>query len=69
MKKGKKYYGYFDSGSTYNREPFEDTSLRRLKATMRKVAYGNNTGSGCRWWIQDTLDYVGHEYPVAEGNE
>ena len=63
----KLYYGYFDTGSTYNRDPIEDTNLARLKKTMQDIAYGNNTGSGCSWWIYDNLDCEKDDYTVAEG--
>jgi len=63
----KTYYGFFSTGSTYNREPITDTNLKRLKRTMKSIACGNNVGSGCRWWIQDELTARGAEYPIAEG--
>jgi hypothetical protein len=65
--KRKEYYGFFSTGSTYNREPITENNLAKLKKTMRSIAYGNNTGNGCRWWIQDELSARGAEYPIAEG--
>jgi hypothetical protein len=67
MKIKKLYYGFWTNGNSYNRDPIEGTNLAKLKKTMRQIAYGNDTGSGARWWIQDELTYRGHEYPVAEG--
>jgi len=66
-----KYYGYWSNGNSWNREPYEDTNLRRLKKTMRGIARGNNTGTGCRWLILDSLDdeTYQNEHTVARGRD
>ncbi len=65
------YYGYWGNGSTYNNEPYEDTSLRRLRKAMRQIARGNNTGGGGWWTIWDTDDAdacnADEAHMVAEG--
>ncbi len=63
----KVYYGYWTTGSSYNREGYEFSNLRKAKKTMRAIAKGNNTDSGARWWIQNGLDQYAHDYPIAEG--
>lgn len=65
-----KYYGYWSTGSSYNRGAYEFTSLREARKTMRAIAKGNNTGSGCRWWILDSLEeeHEQDEHMVASGS-
>lgn len=65
----KEYYGYWSTGSSYNRNPITDTNLGRLQRTMREIARANNAGSGCKWWIQDGMDQYNYEYPVATGTD
>ena len=63
----KKYLGYYctlDGGQTHNREGYEFSSLAEAKKEMRKIAYGNDIGSGARWWIMQEGDDCS---PIAEG--
>jgi hypothetical protein len=65
----KMYYGYWSNGNTYNREPYTDTNLKRLKRDMAKIVRGNDTGNGGWWHIYDSdapETYEG-EHTVAEG--
>ena len=55
-----KYLGYWSTGSSYNREGIEFSSLREAVKVMRSIAWGNNTGSGARWAVYRREDVYTH---------
>jgi len=66
----KTYYGYWSTGNSYNGEAYLYSNLREAKRSMREIAKGNDTGSGAKWWILDSLDdeHYQDEHTVANGS-
>ena len=48
-----KYYAYWSTGSSYNCPGYVYTNLRTAIKDIRVIGRGNDTGSGCRVWIDD----------------
>ena len=64
----KTYYGHWQAGSSYNSEPYEFTSLREARQTMREIARGNDTGSGATWQVYDSAtSRQQQDMPIASG--
>lgn len=65
-----KYFGFFmaNDGNTYNREPYEFTSLKTAKKTMRSIALGNVFPGNKGWYRIETIGSSAYDEPVFRGD-
>ena len=47
------YKAYWSTGNSYNMPGYEYTNLKTAIKEIKSICKGNDTGSGCRVWIDD----------------